>query len=282
VTAAEGVSDTELVERINDALPRRYQAATAGDTAAEQSGQIKQELSFFNVFLLAFAAIALFVGAFLIFNTFSVVVAQKTREYALLRTLGATGAQVTRSVFVEALLIGAVFSVLGVGAGFGIALGLGALFSAFGIDLPTTDLVLQARTLVVAMLTGTIVTVAASLAPARRAARISPMAALREATPAHEGRGSRKRAVVGVLLAAGGAGLLWAGLNADVPQPVVVVGVGAALVFLAAAALGPLFAGPLATAIGAPLKRPLRVPRQLAQANAARNPKRRPRPPRRS
>jgi putative ABC transport system permease protein len=274
VTAAEGVSDTELVERINDVLPRRYEAATAGDTAAEQSGQIKRELSFFNVFLLAFAAIALFVGAFLIFNTFSVVVAQKTREYALLRTLGATGAQVTRSVFVEALLVGAVFSALGVGAGFGIALGLGAMFSAFGIDLPTTDLVLQARTLVVAMLTGTIVTVAASLAPARRAARISPMAALREAAPAHEGRGSRKRALVGGLLAAGGAGLLWAGLNADVPQPVVFVGVGAALVFLAVAALGPLFAGPLATAIGAPLKRPLRVPGQLAQANAARNPKR--------
>jgi putative ABC transport system permease protein len=273
IAGSDGVSDVELAARVSEVLPSGFEAATGTQTAEEQSTQIKQALSFFNVTLLAFAAIALFVGAFLIFNTFSVVVAQRTREYALLRTLGATGGQITRSVFIEALLVGLVFSAVGIGAGFLIALGLGAVLSAFGIDLPTTDLVMLPRTVIVGLVVGTLVTVVASVAPARRASRVSPMAALRETTPA-SGGWSRRRALAGVVVAIAGAALLWVGLTADLSRPIVAVGAGAALVFIGVAILGPLFAGPLSSVVGFPVRGLLRVPGKLAQQNAGRNPKR--------
>ncbi|MGH2735405.1 MAG: ABC transporter permease, partial [Actinomycetota bacterium] len=217
--------------------------------------------------------IALFVGAFIIFNTFSIVVAQRTREFGLLRAMGATGSQILRAVVIESAIVGVVASLIGLGAGALIAVGLQNLLRAFGSDLPSTTLQFQPRTIVVAMLVGVGVTMLASIAPARRAARISPMAALREASP-QTTRWSRRRMFAGGGLTAAGIGLLALGLFGDPGNPAAIVGLGAAVVFFGVASLSPLFAGPLARAIGAPMTRLFHMPGKLARNNADRNPKR--------
>lgn len=271
VAAEDGFSTDDLRERLEDVLPDGVEAADPGAVATEQAELLKEALSFFNTVLLVFAGIAVFVGAFLIFNTFSITVAQRTREFALLRALGAGGRQVTGAVLLEALLIGILASAAGIAAGFGIAAALNALLAAFGIDLPNEDLVFLPRTGIVAAVVGIAVTLTASIGPARRAARISPMAALRESVP-KPARFSAKRTAAGVLLTLLGVGLLFTGLSTNLGQPVQLVGAGAFVTFLGVATLAPLFAGPLANVVGAPLRAGMSG--KLARRNAARSPRR--------
>ena len=273
VIAEEGVTPHELAGRIQEVLPPELAAETTTDVVEEQSTAIKDALGFFNTALLIFAGIALFVGAFIIFNTFSITVAQRTHEFALLRALGGSGRQVMTSVIVEALVVGAVASAIGLGVGILIALGLQALLSAFGIDLPTTQFQLLPRTIIASVSVGMIVTIISSVMPARRAARTSPMAALRESMP-QTYRPSRRRIITGALVTIAGIATLLTGLFGDPGQPAAVVGLGAAIIFFGVTALNPVFAGPLARALGIPGERLFKVPGRLARQNAARNPKR--------
>lgn len=273
VAAEEGISASDLAARIQEVLPANLEAESSETVNEQQSAAIKEALGFFNTALLVFAGIALFVGAFIIHNTFSITVAQRTHEFALLRALGGSSAQVMGSVVAEALLVGVVASAIGLGAGLLIAVGLQALLSAFGIDLPSTTLELLPRTVIVSIAVGVIVTVVSSVIPARRASRTSPMAALRESVP-HAYRPSRRRIVLGVVITAAGVATLLYGLSGSPGQPAAVVGLGAAIVFFGVAALTPAFAGPLALGLGAPAARAFNVPGRLARQNAARNPKR--------
>jgi putative ABC transport system permease protein len=176
-------------------------------------------------------------------------------------------------VILEALVVGIVASAIGLGAGILIALGLQALLTVFGIDLPSTQFQLLPRTVIVSMTVGVIVTVISSVMPARRASRTSPMAALREGTP-QAYRPSTRRIIIGVAVTAVGAAALLFGLFGDPGQPAAVVGFGAAIIFFGVTALTPVFAGPLARALGTPAARIFKVPGRLARQNAARNPKR--------
>lgn len=273
VAADDGVTVADLAGRIADVLPDRVEAVSAASVAEEQAESLKSLLVFFNTALLVFAGISLFVGAFIIFNTFSITVAQRTREFALLRALGASGGQVTGAVLLEALLVGIFASAVGILAGFGIALALRGILEAFGIELPSSGLVFLPRTAIVAGGVGIVVTLVAAIGPARRASSISPMAALRESTP-KVGGFSMGRAAVGLLMVLTGGGLLMAGLLSDIQDPVRLVGAGAVVILLGVATLTPLIAGPLARLIGEPVARMRNLPGKLARKNAARNPRR--------
>ncbi|HEX7277142.1 MAG TPA: FtsX-like permease family protein, partial [Acidimicrobiales bacterium] len=231
-------------------------------------------LGFINTFLLVFAGISLFVGAFIILNTFSILVAQRTRELALLRALGASRGQVLASVVGEAAIVGVVASAAGLGLGILVALGLKALMGGFGIDLPGGDLILKPRTVVVSMVVGELVTVLAAIGPARRAAKLPPMAALSGAGT--DGGGSlRRRTVAGAIVAVAGIASLAAGLFGD--GGIELVGLGAALTFVGVALLMPLLAQPMAAGLGRPLPWMFWVrgiSAKLARQNALRNPRR--------
>jgi putative ABC transport system permease protein len=180
VAAAPGVAASELRARIRAALPDTVTVRTGAEQAATDTANLESDLSFLRTFLLVFAYIALVVGAFIIFNTFSITVAQRTREFGLLRTLGASRAQVMRSVVEEGLLLGVAGAVIGLFGGIGLAPALDGLFKAFGADLPDNGTVLETRTVVVSLLVGIGVTVLAGLVPALRATRVPPLAAMRE------------------------------------------------------------------------------------------------------
>jgi putative ABC transport system permease protein len=273
VTADEGVSAGELRNRITAAVPDGIEAQTGQFIADEQSESLQEALGFFNTALLVFGFISLFVGAFIIFNTFSIVVAQRTREFGLLRAMGATGRQILGSVLVESVIVGFLASLLGLAAGFGIAAGLQAMLRAFDLDLPSTGLVFQPRTAIIGLTVGVLVTLISAIGPARRAARISPMAALRESSP-QQTTFSRRRLLVGAAVTIIGAAILGAGLFGSLDNAVSYVGLGAAIIFFGVAALSPLFAEPLARAIGKPIESLLNVPGKLARQNSRRNPKR--------
>lgn len=273
VTAEDGVSAGELRNRIAAVIPDGIEAQTGTAIADEQSESLQQALGFFNTALLVFGFISLFVGAFIIFNTFSIVVAQRTREFGLLRAMGASGRQILGSVLVESVIVGFLASLVGLAAGFGIAAGLQAVLRAFGLDLPSTGLVFQTRTAVIGLTVGVLVTLFSAIGPARRASRITPMAALRESSP-QQATFSRRRLLVGVAVTLIGMAILGAGLFGSFDNAIRYVGFGAAIVFFGVAALGPLFAGPLARAVGAPIQAFLNVPGKLARQNSLRNPKR--------
>jgi putative ABC transport system permease protein len=270
VTAQPDVSPEELRDRIQRVLPADFQAKTGQEAAQQNSDDIKEALSFFNIALLVFAAIALFVGAFIIFNTFQILVTQRTRELALFRALGASPAQVRRSVIAEALIVGLFASVTGLAAGFLLALGLQGLLKAFGIDLPSTTMQLLPRTIIAAFAVGMGTTVVSSLMPAFRASRVPPVAALRESQPA-EYHGSPKRTVTGLVVTALGVGVLMYGLLGGPSNAAALVGLGAATVFFGVAVLSPLIVRPVARFLGAPLAR---ISGKLGRENAMRNPKR--------
>jgi putative ABC transport system permease protein len=180
VAASAGVSPKQLAKSVSAALPSNVTVRTGEEEAANQTSEIEKQLSILRTFLLVFAYVALVVGAFIIFNTFSITVAQRTREFGLLRTLGASRAQIMRSVVAEGLLLGVLGAVAGLFIGIGLAPALDQLFKAFGADLPDTGTVLETRTVVVSLAVGIVVTVAAGLFPAIRATRVPPIAAMRE------------------------------------------------------------------------------------------------------
>jgi putative ABC transport system permease protein len=268
----EGASGPTVQREIQQVVGPKVEVITSADVAAEQSKALQEGLGFFRIVLLVFAAIALFVGAFIIFNTFSIIVAQRSRELALLRTLGASRRQVLVSVVVEAALVGIFASVIGVLVGIGIAAGLRALLGAAGIDLPSTALQLKPRTLVVALVVGLVVTVIAAVVPARHAARVAPIQALQESSSTM-GSHFRRRLVTGAIVLALGLGFLLFGLFGRPSNAAALVGLGAAATFIAVAMLSPLIARPVAGAIGAPIKG-LSVQARVGRENAMRNPRR--------
>jgi putative ABC transport system permease protein len=202
IAARPGVSAASLRARIRAVLPATLDVRTGLQEAAKQTSDLESQLGFLRTFLLIFAYVALFVGAFIIFNTFSITVAQRTREFGLLRTLGATRGQVVGSVIAEGAMLGFGGAVIGLLAGFGLAPALDQLFKAFGADLPDSGTVVQLRTVWVSLLAGTGVTVLAGLVPALRAARVTPIAAMREGVALERAPHSprRRRIVLGVVL----------------------------------------------------------------------------------
>ncbi len=243
---------------------------------ARAQADIEEQLSTFVGLLLGFAAVTLFVSAFLIWNTFTIVVAQRTRELALLRAVGASRRQVSWSVVGEGLVVGVVSSVLGLGIGVLLGVGLQRLLGALGVELPTDQVVFQARTAVFGLVVGIGVTLVSVLGPARRATRVPPIAAIAsvDATPT---RGSLGRPVLGSILLAAGLLVGFRGLTSSSPQVdarVRTVALGALLVFLGVAAVARFLSGPIIGVIGAPFRRLGGVATRVAAQNAVRNPRR--------
>ncbi|MGY1742798.1 MULTISPECIES: ABC transporter permease [unclassified Blastococcus] len=273
VAAADGVSADELATRVAAEVGDDYDVKTATEQADTLASDFSEGLAFFNVFLLVFAGIALFVGAFIIVNTFSMLVAQRTRELALLRALGASRAQVTRSVLGEALVLGVLGSALGLAAGYGIAAGLRALFGSFGLTLDGA-LVFAADTVLWSFVVGIGITVLAAYLPARRAARTPPVAAMRDDVVTAE-RGLRRRTVVGAVLAGAGVLALVAGTVVDDGSDAAsLVGLGALALVIGATALSPVLARPFLRVVGSVLPRVWGTTGHLARENAIRNPRR--------
>jgi putative ABC transport system permease protein len=274
VAADEGVTPEELVARIQPVLPDDVIAITVEESNADQSEQIGEALGFLTIGLLAFAAIAVFVGAFIITNTFRIIVAQRTRELALLRAIGATGGQVTRMVVLEALVIALVSSAIGVIIGILLAVTLQAVLNAIGFGLPEGPLTILPRTIIVGMAVGVIVTVISAILPARKAARIPPVAAMTEVLSAPTRKSLATRAIWGAVVTGAGALALGVGLFTDVRDAIWFVAIGALTGFVGIAILAPLFAGPITSIIGWPLPRLFGVPGNLAVQNTRRQPRR--------
>jgi putative ABC transport system permease protein len=271
--AESGVSPETLKARLNGTLPHGIEAVTGQQVATENSDAVKTGIGFLTTFLLVFAVISVFVGSFIILNTFSILVAQRTRELALLRCLGATRRQVMLSVLTEALVTGLVASLLGIAAGLGIAVGLEALLGSAGLDLSGSPLQLTPGTVIVGLLVGTLVTVVASVLPARRATRVAPVEALRDAVPSPSAV-SLPRIVGGAGLLAGGVAMIILGLFVITANQLSVVGAGALFTFLGVAVLAPMVVGPVIAVLGAPVARFRGVPGKLARENARRQPRR--------
>lgn len=274
VAAEEGVSPDDLAQRIDEQLDTDIQALTAEESNADQLAQIGDALGFLNIALLAFAAVAVFVGAFIISNTFRIIVAQRTRELALLRAIGATSRQVVWMVVLEAFVVAFVASVIGIAVGVLLAIGLNEVSDALGFGVPDGPLTLLPRTIVVGMLTGIIVTVLAALLPARQASRIPPVAAMREELAAPRRRDLHRRAIAGVVVSALGLAALGLGLLVSVANAIAYVGAGALIFFLGVSILAPLAARPVASVLGWPLPRMFGVTGSLAQENTRRQPRR--------
>ncbi|MCW3010656.1 MAG: transporter permease [Solirubrobacterales bacterium] len=274
MTVRAGRDAEAVVDDVRAALPGDLDVRTGQDEAESQSADIRDELGFLQTALLAFAGISLFVGAFIIFNTFSITVAQRAREFALLRTLGASRAQVLRSVLGEGVVIGLVGSVAGLFLGIAVAAGLRALFKAIGFELPSTGTVLEARTVWVALSVGIVVTIVSCLAPALRATRVPPVAALREGVALPETRSSRLAFPLALLLTGLGVAGIAVGLFAGLEDStaLLLVGLGAALTFLGVALLSPKLVGPIASVVGLPIERRFGVTGRLARENTVRQP----------
>jgi putative ABC transport system permease protein len=259
-----------LVERLNDALPDGVEAISGQSYIAERQAAVGRQLTVFNAILQSFALVALVAGAFLIYNTFGIIVAQRTRELALLRALGASRRQVIGSVLLEAAVVGLFAALVGLVSGIGLATGLRALFSAFGVKLPSAAAVVLPRTIVASLVVGTLVTIISALLPARRAAQVAPVAAMREVAIDESGR-SRTRAIIGgLLLLVGAAALVSGTVGSKRPR---MLG-GAGIVFAAVVILGPVIAPLLVRLLGAPLHRTRGITGNLARENALRNPRR--------
>jgi putative ABC transport system permease protein len=273
-TADAGISENDLANRIRTVLPAGLEVETAAENAQAQSDDIAGEISgFLTPALLAFAGVALFVGAFIIFNTFSITVAQRVREFGMIRTLGATRGQVMTSVVGEALVIGVIASVVGLLAGVGIAWGILRLFDAIGFGLPAAGIEVRPRTIVAALLVGVVVTVAAVVGPALRATRVPPIAAVQEGATLPPGRFSRFTPYLAGLVLVVGLALLIYGLAAGLgaTEALQVLGLGAVLVFLGVGGLARFIVRPLARFIGAPIEALAGTTGHLARANATRN-----------
>jgi len=270
VVTTPGASKPAVQRAIARVLPPGVEVVTGQTVVNEQTSSVNQALSFFSTALLVFAFISLFVGAFTIYNTFSIIVGQRTRELALRRIVGASRRQVFGSVLAEAAITGLVSSVIGLGLGVLAALGLQALLSGFGVTLPPGSLVFEPRTVLVGLAVGVGVTVVSAIGPARGAVRIPPVAALDD-RQSGSGVSLRRRFIWGTALALVGAVLLGIGLAKPAIQ---LVGLGAAGLFIGVATLSPALARPLSSVIGRPLARMLGVAGKLGRENSMRSPRR--------
>src|SRR3954471_19442068 len=245
------VSDKVLAKRIDAALPKDVEAVTGAAAAKEAADTIKHIFSFVSVLFTMFAGIALFVGSFIIWNTFTMIVSQRSREIALMRAVGATRRQVMRSLLTEATLVGLGASALGLLAGIGVAKGLASLMGAIGFRLPSTGTQLEPRTIWLALIVGTVVTVVAALVPARRATKVRPIEALRDSAPGASAPSRRRAVVGGVLLAAGAAAMCSALFGGAAP---ILLALGVVGTMLGVTTAGPLIARPMASLLGRPLR----------------------------
>jgi putative ABC transport system permease protein len=273
VRGEDGVDQSQLAERISTVLPAGVEASTGTQMTDEATANVNRNfLDSLTTFLTMFAGVALLVGTFSIYNTFSIIVAQRTRQAALLRALGAGRGQVIRSVIFEALLVGVAGSLVGLAAGIGVAGLLKGLFDAAGFALPAGGIVVTGGTVVAALTVGVLVTLVAGVVPAVKASRVAPLAALRAV--ATEGRGpSVARVVAGIALTAAGAGLTLAAVMGG-DGALAPVGIGALLTVIGAVVSGPAVARPVARVLGAPLARVRGMTGGLARENAMRNPRR--------
>ena len=277
VAGKQGVAPAKLVAEIEAILPPTTQVRSGEAQAQEDAEDTNEFISFLQNFLLAFGGIALFVGSFVIANSLSITIAQRMREFATLRTLGASRRQVLTSIVVESLVVGVIASVIGLFLGLGLATLLFKLFDAVGFTLPNSGLVFQTRTIVVSLLVGVLVTLLASLRPALRATRVPPIAAVREGATLPEGRFARFRTLGSAFLTAiGFAALLWGlfGPDLDTTQILLFMGIGTLLVFFGVSLLSARFVRPLAGLLGWPATRIGGAAGTLARDNARRNPQR--------
>lgn len=272
--AEEGVTQRQLTDAIAQVVPEGTEVLTGEEAAAQISSDVQSGFAFFQQALTIFGAIALLVGIFVISNTFSILVAQRTRELALLRAVGANRAQVLGSVMLEAVLVGLIGAVLGMLAGVGLAKAVTAALDASGADLPTSTLVVRPNTVAIALAIGLVVTLVAAVTPALRATRVPPLAALRDVAIDRSGA-SKPRVVLGI------AALLFGALNLSAAwtrdgdtDAIPTVGLGALLVIVGAIVIGPVLASPSVRTLGAALPRLKGVTGKLATENAARSPKR--------
>ncbi|HEX6310542.1 MAG TPA: FtsX-like permease family protein [Acidimicrobiia bacterium] len=274
VRAEPGVPASELTARIGEVLPAGAEVITGDELASESIDDINEEfLDMLRTFLTIFAAVALLVATFSIYNTFSILVAQRGRESALLRALGAGRAQVLGSVAIEAVLIGVVASGLGILGGFGIAGLLKAMFDAFGFALPAGGLVFRGTTVATGLAAGIGATVVAAVAPAVRASRVAPLAALRDVA-VDRSAGSLVRAVAGAGLASIGVAVVLSAVLGSGANVLARAGLGALLTLVGVVVFGPVVARPASAVIGAPLPALRGLPGSLARQNAMRNPRR--------
>lgn len=274
VAAEDGVDAEHLASQVDTALGAgTFDVLTAEADTAEQQSQFEEDLSFFNQFLLAFAYVSLFVGMFIIYNTFSIVVAQRKKDMAMLRAIGASRRQLLTSVLVESVAVGLVASAIGLAGGVVMSMGLRELLSAVGVEIPSGDLVISTGTIVTAFVVGMAVTVLSAIAPAFRASRVAPIAALREVSIDRSGS-SVARAIIGFFLTGAGVTAFAAGMVAEGSEALQLIGVGAVGTVLGVFVLGPVIARPVVAMLGWPLLRLSGMPGRIARENATRNPKR--------
>ncbi|WP_156726981.1 ABC transporter permease [Streptomyces apocyni] len=275
VAAAPGVSHEQLKKNVSAELDGAFTVRTQQETAHANREDVGSFLDVMKYAMLGFAGIAFLVGVFLIINTFSMLVAQRTREIGLMRAIGSSRKQVNRSVLVEAVLLGVFGSILGVGAGVGLAIGLMKLMSGLGMELSTQDLTVSWTTPVIGLALGVIVTVLAAYIPARRAGKVSPMAALRETGTPSGGRASAVRAVIGlVLTGVGGFALYLAGTADRASDGSLWLGLGVVLSLVGFVVIGPVLAGGVVRVISALVLRMFGPVGRMAERNALRNPRR--------
>lgn len=277
VAAAPGVGEAELAREIAPLLPSGIEVSTSAEQSARDKATISEAITFIRGFLLSFGGIALFVGAFVIFNTLSMTVAQRSRELATLRTLGASRRQVLRSVIAEAAIIGLAASVVGLVAGYGLAKGLTTLFGAMGLEMPQGDTVFALRTVVVSLLVGTVVTLLAGIVPAIRATRVAPINAVREGAQPPRGRFARFTPVAALATIGIAGALLARGLVVDglgTAERLMNLGIGTLALFVGVAMISSSLVRPIAAVVGWPIARLRGASGELARENAVRNPSR--------
>jgi putative ABC transport system permease protein len=273
LTAAEGVTQDQLAEAASAVLPEGITARTGDDMVADNEEGLQEILGFLNTFLLVFATVAMIVGTFLIINTFSILVAQRSRELALLRAMGASRRQVTRSVLAEAFAIGLLGSTVGLGLGYLLAQGLRALFGAIGLDLSAATFPLELRTVIVSYTVGIVVTMLAAYLPARRASRIPPVAAMRDDVALPE-TSIHRRLIFGSALVLLGIGLMVAGFAGWFDWRLQLIGGGMLAILIGVSLMSPVIGRPLVELLGAAYRRTFGTVGQLAAQNSKRNPRR--------
>jgi putative ABC transport system permease protein len=277
VAAAGGTSPEQLKATVVRELGAGFTVRTGKETANQQAQDLSQALGFIRTALLVFAGVALLVGGFLIFNTFSVTVAQRTKEFALLRTLGASRRQVLGAMVLETVVIGLLASVLGILAGLALAPGLRGLLASFGIDVGSTAVIVAPRTVIVGLVVGLTATVVSGIVPARRATRVDPVEAMRESATPGGGHLPRRRIVVAGVVEALGVLVLLGALLGDpgsAGTTASLLGVGVVLMMFGVALLAPLLVRPLSSLAGRPLERIQGLTGRLARENAVRQPQR--------
>jgi putative ABC transport system permease protein len=275
VRVDDGADRAEVRAAIESAVGTDYEVITQEVSAQENEDEFDEFIDVFNNILLAFAIVAVFVSAFIINNTFQIVLGQRIRELGLLRAVGASGRQVSRSVVLESGLVGVFSTVIGIGLGVLVGILLEVMLNSAGFALPDGPVELRPRTIVAAIVVGMGVTMVSSIAPARRARRIPPIAALRDGYHV-DAAGLSRRVKVGGTVTVLGAVLLGLGLFGDLDTAplLTLISLGGLMVFVGVNVLSPVFARQAARAIGQPISKAFGIPGRLARENSARTPRR--------